>query len=97
MRGVSTGNPPATIRKNGKDGFFHESDGCLFYLLYEPNQDFLRASALNGDRADRIAKQVKAKGKPAWVFATHKFIGQKELSKMGITFCQLPFAVEGVV
>ena len=55
--------------------------------------NFLRStdSALNGDRADRIAKQAKRKRKTAVVFATHKFMSQKELTGMGITFCQLPY------
>ena len=38
----------------------------------------------------RIAKQARNKKKPAVVFATHKFMGQKELAGMGITFCGLP-------
>ena len=56
---------------------------------------FLRSakSALNGDRADRIAKQAKAKHKTTIVFATHKFMGQKELTDMGIVFCGLPYEV----
>ena len=56
---------------------------------------FLRSadSALNGDRAERIAKQAKTKHKTAIVFATHKFMGQKELSGMEIVFCGLPYEV----
>ncbi len=65
----------------------------LFYLIYKPNLDFLRStgSALNSTRVERIAKQVKTKNKTAVVFATHKFIGQKELTAMGVTFCGLPY------
>ncbi|MGR3913928.1 MAG: site-specific DNA-methyltransferase, partial [Gammaproteobacteria bacterium] len=96
---TATGAAPATIRKNGKDGLFHESATRLYYLIYQPDQNFLLSnqSALNGDHADRIAKQVQTKRKPAMVFATSKFIGQKELTKMKITFCGLPYAVEGLV
>ena len=47
------------------------------------------------DRAERIAKQTKSKRKTAVVFATHKFMSQKELTGMGITFCQLPYGVDG--
>ena len=47
------------------------------------------------DRAERIAKQAKSKRKIAVVFATHKFMSQKELTGMGITFCQLPYGVDG--
>ncbi len=95
---TATGRSPDKFRpeKNrGKDGFFCETDDRLFYLIYEPRLDFLRSpgSALNGERAERIEKQVKSKKKPAVVYATHKFLGQKELTSMGITFCGLPYAV----
>ncbi len=91
---IATGKSPDKIRKTrGKDGFFFETPDRLFYLIYEPELAFLRSteSALNGDRAERIAKQAKTKKKTALVFATHKFMGQKELTEMNITFCQLPF------
>ena len=90
----ATGQAPDKIRKTrGKDGCFHETDDRLFYLIYEPHLGFLRSteSALNGDRAERIAKQARKKKKTAIVFATHKFMGQKELTRMGIVFCGLPY------
>ncbi len=82
--------------RRGKDGLFYEAGDKMFYLIYEPNLDFLRSadSALNSTRAERIAKQAKAKKKTAVVFATHKFMGQKALTEMGITFAQLPY--EGI-
>ena len=84
-----------TKTKRGKDGFFYETKNNLYYLIYEPKLTFLRSteSALNSDRAERIAKQVKAKKKTAIVFATHKFMGQKELTEMGIVFCGLPYGI----
>ena len=93
---TATGQAPDRIRKaKDKDGFFYETGDRLFYLIYEPDLVFLRStdSALNSDRAERIAKQVKKKQKTAVVFATHKFMGQKELTRMGITFCGLPYGV----
>ncbi len=50
---TATGQSPDKIRKTkGKDGFFHETKDRLFYLIYEPNLDFLRStgSALNSIR-----------------------------------------------
>ena len=91
---VATGKSPDKIRKaRGKDGFFLETPERLFYLIYEPKLTFLRSadSALNDDRAERIAKQAKTKKKTALVFATHKFMGQKELTDMRIVFCGLPY------
>ncbi len=83
--------------KRGKDGLFHETNDRMFYLIYEPKLTFLSSNdaALNSDRAERIAKQVKSKRKTAIVFATHKFMGQKELTEMGIVFCGLPYEVIG--
>ena len=93
---TATGQSPDKIRKaRGKDGFFYETKDRLFYLVYEPKLAFLRNtdSALNSDRAERIAAQVKAKKKTAVVFATHKFMGQRELTEMGIVFCGLPYTI----
>ncbi len=93
---TATGQSPDKIRR-GKDSFFYEAADRIFYLIYEPNLDFLRStgSALNSIRAEHIAKQAKTKKKTAVVFATHKFIGQKELTEMGITFCGLPYEAFG--
>ena len=93
---TATGQAPDKIRKTkDKDDFFYETSDRLFYLIYEPDLAFLRSadSALNSDRAERIAKQAKKKKKTAVVFATHKFMGQKELTQMGITFCGLPYGM----
>ena len=93
---TATGQAPDKIRQaRDKDGLFHETEDRLFYLIYEPHLAFLRSadSALNGDRAERIAKQAKRKQKIAVVFATHKFMGQKELTDMKIVFCALPYEV----
>lgn len=90
---TTTGKSPDKIRKTGKDGFFCETEDRMFYLIYEPKLEFLQSSesALNGERAERISKQTKKKKKTALVFATHKFMGQKELAEMGIVFCGLPY------
>ncbi len=93
---TATGQAPSKLRPTrGKDGFFYETTDRLYYLIYEPNLTFLQSptSALNNDRATRIAKQTKSKNKTAVVFATHKFVGQKELTTMGIVFCGLPFGI----
>ena len=94
---TATGQSPHKIRKqHGEDGFFYETNDRIYYLVYKPELAFLRsaASALNGIRAKRIAKQAKTKKKTAIVFATHKFIGQKELTAMGIVFCGLPYSTK---
>ena len=72
-----------------KDGHFYADDQRDYYLIYEPNLDFLRsgAAALNLERA----KRIRGKQRPAMVFAPAKFIGQRQLSEWDITFCQLPY------
>ena len=93
---TATGRSLDSIRGDrGPDGLFYEDKDRIYYLIYEPNLNFLRSneSALNSERAERIAKQVQAKQKGAIAFASHKFMGQKELTTMGIVFCGLPYGV----
>lgn len=77
--------------KQGADYFVGETESYRVHVIYKPELDFLRSgeSALNMPLAESIS-QAKGK-KTTLVFATHKFMGQKELSSMGITFCQLPY------
>ncbi len=77
------------------DSSFGEIEGIVFYLIYEPTTEFLEGteSALDASRAEQIAEDCQASGKKAYVYATHKFISQKELSSMNITFCQLPYNI----
>ncbi len=94
---TATGQSADKIRKaKGKDGLFHETKDRMYYLIYEPKLAFLRSSesALNSERAERIAKEAKKKNKTAIVFATHKFMGQKELTEMGIVFCQMSYQMK---
>ena len=93
---TATGRSLDSIRNDrGPDGLFYETKDRIYYLIYEPSLDFLRSneSALNNERAERIAEQVQAKKKGAIAFATHKFMGQKELTKMRIEFCGLPYGL----
>ena len=90
------GRAPDKIRKDrGANGFFHETKNLLFYMIYKPDLNFLQSndSALNGDRMEKIAKQALKKKKKAVVYASHKFVGQKELTQNGITFCGLPYGI----
>ena len=84
---------PEIVKK--PDYFFGELEGIRFYLIYEPTIEFLDGteSALDASRAEQIAEECQASGKKAYVYATHKFISQKDLSGMNITFCQLPYNI----
>lgn len=83
--------------KLGADYFIGETDQYRVHVIYKPDSAFLRSgeSALNATLANSISK-VRGK-KTALVFATHKFMGQKELTEMGVTYCQLPYAIHRVM
>ena len=85
------------VVKEKGDGYIGETDLYEVYLIYKPDMAFLRSndSALNLDKLDGIAARKSKKEK--LVFATAKFMGQKELSQQNITFCQLPYAIHKVV
>ena len=80
---------PGALAAQNDAGLFYSGDGADYYLLYRPDLQWLRSNAaiFNGEQAQRIADL----GRPAVVFAAGKYIGQRELSAMGITFCQIPY------
>lgn len=89
--GISAG--AAALQPLNNDGLFHSNHTIDCYLLYEPNLDYLRSNAaiLNLERARRISTASRQTGRKALVFGPGKYIGQAELTKMSITFCQLPY------
>ena len=91
--GISVGSGELTPQ--GSDRLFYSSEKNNYHLFYEPDLDYLRSNEaiLNEERALRISAAARAEGKRAIVFAADKFIGQRELTTMGITFCQLPYEI----
>ena len=81
--------------KQGTDYLYAETQDECFYLIYKPDLAFLssKESALALPMVERIHKSINKKGKSALVFAPWKFMGQKELTKKRITYCQLPWAI----
>jgi len=94
---TATGTAFDTITMQ-QDYCFGETHNACFYLIYEPSLEFLESkqSALDVKRAEQIAKTCKKTGKSAYVYAPQKFISQKELTGMGITFCQLPHNIHRI-
>ena len=95
---TATGHSASDVPKEPrKDWFVVESDGYRIYLIYKPDLAFMRSNeaALALPLAKEIVKG--AKGKPALVYAAAKFMSQAELTKGGITFCQLPYSVHRVL
>ncbi len=91
--GVSVGSD--TLEAQNDDRLFHSDAKNDYYLIYKPNLEYLRSNAaiLNLERAERICNASRENGKKAIVYAAGNYIGQRELTRMGIIFCQLPDAL----
>ena len=89
--GVSAG--PAGLEPQNDDGLFHGNGATDYYLLYRPDLEWLHShdAMFNEERAKRIAAVNRETGREAVVFAPGKYIAQRDLTAMGITFCQLPY------
>ena len=81
------------LAAQNEDGLFYSSGDTDYYLLYRPDIKWLRCNEaiLNETQAKRISAVSKPNGQKAIVFAADKFILQRDLKPMGITFCQLPY------
>jgi len=95
---TATGKTLTQISKPKSDYFIGETDLYRVHLVYKPDRSFLMGneSALNFD----LCKNIKntSKGKKSLVFATQKFMSQKELtSDYNIEFCQLPYALHKIM
>ena len=87
--GVSTSTK---FENQNEQGLFYRTENTDYYLLYRPDIEWLRSDAAILD--DTCAKKIRDVGKCAVVFAADKYIGQRFLTDMGITFCQLPYELQ---
>ena len=87
------------LRPQNGDGLFHSTEKLNYHLFYEPNLAYLESNdaVLNEARAKRISAAARKQNRKAVVFAAAKYIGQRELSSWGITFCQLPYELSSRV
>ncbi len=94
--GLSAGEKD--LKPINEDGLFYRGNQTDYYLRYQPDVEYLREkeSMLNEEMARRIGEANRRRNKKAVVFAPGKYLGQRELTKMGITFCQLPYGIAGV-
>lgn len=91
--GISVGTD--TLAPQNNDGLFYSNDDNDYYLIYQPDLEFLRSddAIFNLARTERIRDAYTQNEKKAIVYAAGKYIGQRDLTTMGITFCQLPDAL----
>ncbi len=91
--GTSVGSNALTAKN--EDGLFHSDAENDYYLIYKPDLEYLRSDAavLNIERAERVREASDQTGRKAIVYAAGNYIGQRELTRMRIIFCQLPNAL----
>jgi adenine-specific DNA-methyltransferase len=87
---TATGEDFDAKRINRKSGFIGESAQYDVYLLYEPDLDYLKNTALTLDIARSLPKGT---GKKRLVFAPTKYLDSIHLEENRIEFCQLPFEI----
>ena len=94
--GISAGAD--MLEPRNEYGLFYSTDTTAYYMLYKPDRKWLASNEaiLNEERAKRISEACKEEGKKALFFAPAKYIGQRDLTTMGITFCQLPYELHRV-
>lgn len=85
------------VGEEGVDGYAGEAGGFRLHLIYRPDQAWMRSNEamLDMAAAERIA--AAAAGEPVLVFAAGKFMAQKALTGMGLTFCQLPYSIHRIL
>ena len=91
--GISAGS--AELESRNDDGLFYTNGGTDYYLLYRPDIDWLCSNEgiLHLERARRISAASRGEGRKAVVFAPGKYISQRDLTPLKITFCQLPYEI----
>ena len=70
-----------------------EAGGYRIHLIYKPDLQWMKsdAAALSTELAGKVAKA--AKGQNVLIYGAQKFMSQKALLPMGLTFCQLPYSI----
>ena len=77
------------LEAQNDDGLFYSNGDTDYYLVYRPDIEWLRSNEaiLN----EQQAKRIQSIGRKARVFAADKYMGQRFLTDLGITFCQIPY------
>lgn len=70
--------------------FIGESKDYEVYMLYKPDMEYLRSTALTLDRAKNLGPY---RGKKRLVFAPSKYLDADYLLEYRIDYCQLPFEI----
>ena len=87
---TATGQEFDERRVDEKRHFIGSSKRDEVYLLYKPDIEFLKSTALTRESARGLGPY---KGKRRLVFAPTKYLDQEQLSELNIDFAQLPFEI----
>ncbi len=79
-------------------GFIGETEVYRVHLYYQPDKAWLQSNdaALTEKLVDEMVAANKGR-KKLLVFAAAKFMSQRELSRQGVEFCQLPYAIHRIM
>lgn len=74
---------------------FYSDEKTDYYLFYRHSLEWLKSpeAMFKEEHAVRIGKYNRSKDRKSIVFAPGKYMGQRFLSNLGITFCQLPYEI----
>ena len=97
---TATGQTLSHIPKSkaAASGLIGETDVYRIYLLYKPDKNWLMSNeaALTENLVDAMVAANPGK-KRILVFAAVKYMGQRELTRKGVEFCQLPYAIHRIL
>jgi adenine-specific DNA-methyltransferase len=97
---TATGRTLADVpkQKTDGDGFIGEMEFYRVHLYYKPEKKWLASNdaALTEQLVQKMLASNK-ENKRLLVFAAAKFMAQKELTRQGVEFCQLPYAIHRIL
>lgn len=95
---TATGRTLNELPKKSSAGFIGETDLYRVHMLYQPDKKWLQSNdaALTEKVVDEMLAGNAGK-KRLLVFAAAKFMSQRELSRKGVDFCQLPYAIHRIL
>lgn len=97
---TATGRTLAEVpkQKSGSLGFIGETDLYRVHLHYQPEKAWLQSNdaALTEKLVDAMVTANTDK-KKLLVFAAAKFMSQRDLTRAGVDFCQLPYAIHRIL
>jgi adenine-specific DNA-methyltransferase len=87
---TATGEEFDEMAIDEENNFIGESKEYLVYLIYKPDMEYLKSTALTLERAKKLGPY---KNKKRLVFAPTKYLDQDHLDELRIDFAQLPFEI----